>query len=275
MICFERHFDIGCDCSSVVNYLAAETDLPKQRVKDAMQKGAVWLERDGSVRRVRRVRTALRLRDVVHLYYDAQILAEVPPEPTLVADLEAYSVWYKPYGLRSQGSKWGDHCTIHRWVEQHHRPQRPTFTVHRLDRAATGLMLIAHQKRVATALGRLFEKRAIEKCYRVVVHGFFAEDQRILESDIDGRAARSHVRRLAYDTACDRSLLDVQIETGRKHQIRRHLSEAGSSVVGDRLYGSGEDAEDLKLTARLIAFRCPVRNVDQRFELPDAMLPTL
>lgn len=272
---FERRFDIDSDCPSAVDHLAAETNLSKQRVKDVMQKGAVWLERDGRVRRLRRVRAAVRPGDRVYVYYDVKILDEVPPTPNLVADRDAYSVWYKPYGMRSQGSKWGDHCTLHRWVEQHHRPQRPTFIVHRLDRAATGLMLIAHQKRVAAAMGRLFETRAIEKGYRVVVHGCFLEERTVLDADLDGRAARSVAWRLAYDAKKNRSLLDVQIETGRKHQIRRHLADAGFPVVGDRLYGSAKDRENLQLTARLLAFRCPIRDVDQRFELPETLLPTL
>ena len=275
MICFERHFQVDSADFSIVDYLAAETELSKQRVKDAMQKGAVWLERNGSVRRLRRVRSTSKVGDEIHIYYDARILSEVPPAPDLIADLDAYSLWYKPYGLRSQGSKWGDHCAIHRWIEKHHRPQRPAFAVHRLDRASTGLMLIAHQKRVATALGRLFENRAVGKCYRVVVHGCFAEGQIVLDGDLDGRAACSRAFRLAYDTGRDRSLLDVRIETGRKHQIRRHLSELGFPVVGDRLYGSREDVEDLQLTARLLTFRCPVGDVDRRFELPDERLPSL
>ncbi len=54
-----------------------------------------------------------------------------------------------PYGMLSQGSKWSDHCTIARFAQQHLTPERPVFIVHRLDRAATGLILIAHSKKTS------------------------------------------------------------------------------------------------------------------------------
>jgi tRNA pseudouridine32 synthase/23S rRNA pseudouridine746 synthase len=242
-----------------------------------MQKGAVWLTRDTRTYRLRRAKKPLQPGDTLHIYYSEQILATVPSPPRLIADEGTYSVWYKPYGMRSQGSKWGDHCTIHRWVEKHLRPQRPAFVVHRLDRAATGLMLVAHQKRTAARLAGLFENRAIEKRYRVVVHNCFPPTPQPLtiDTEIDGRQARSYATRLAYNPEHDRSLLEVVIETGRKHQIRRHLAGIGFPVVGDRLHGHGEESEDLQLTACYLAFQCPVADVEKQFRLSEALMPAL
>jgi len=202
--------------------------------------------------------------DELHLYYDAKILAEIPSDPGLIADLGGYSVWHKPYGLRSQGSKWGDHCTVVRWAERNLEPLRPAFTVHRLDRAAKGLILIAHSKSIAAALSALFRDRDVEKRYRATVAGDFSTQLLPLrvEEPIDGKAAVSvfeHHELIADGT---RSLVDVSIETGRKHQVRRHLSGLGHAVIGDRLYGSGEvDGVDLQLTACFLAFQCPVSGV--------------
>ena len=91
----------------------------------------------------------LQQQDRLHLYHDPRVLSIEPAEARMIADEGAFSIWYKPFGMLSQGSKWADHCTISRWVETHLRPQRPAFVVHRLDRAATGLMIIAHAKGVA------------------------------------------------------------------------------------------------------------------------------
>jgi tRNA pseudouridine32 synthase/23S rRNA pseudouridine746 synthase len=64
------------------------------------------------------------------------------------------------------------------------------------------------------------------------------------------------------------SIVEVRIETGRKHQIRRHLADLGHPVVGDRLYGSGAgDDIDLQLTAYLLAFRCPVSGEKVEYSL--------
>jgi tRNA pseudouridine32 synthase/23S rRNA pseudouridine746 synthase len=272
---FEVHIDIVNSESTAVDLLAGKTDLSRQHIKQAMTKGAVWFTRGKNTNRVRRAKKTFLPGDTLHLYYDEQVLAEDPPAPELIADEGAYSVWFKPYGLRSQGSKWGDHCTISRWVEQHLEPQRPAFVVHRLDRAATGLIIIAHERKSAAALSKLFQTREVEKHYRVITHGCFPAESITLNGGIDGKPATSHVQRLAYDAATDRSLLDVCIDTGRKHQIRRHLGEAGYPVVGDRLYGRKTDKQDLQLCAVSLAFTCPVTKLPVQFLLPEAKIPAL
>lgn len=241
-----------------------------------MQKGAVWWSRGRRTDRIRRRRT-LQAGDELYLYYNPDVLSTEPTPCDLIADETDYSVWFKPYGVRSQGSKWGDHCTVYRWAEQHLKPERPTFIVHRLDRAATGLMLIAHKKKVATALSKLFEARAIEKRYRAIVHGSFQDDgsERLVDRPVDGKDALSRARQLDYDPGTDRSLVEVVIETGRKHQIRTHLSEIGYPIVGDRMYGRAADVEDLKLTACLLQFVCPVTGQPRRYEVPSERMPSL
>lgn len=280
---FEIHLTVENTDASAIDLLAEATSLSKQHIKQVMQKGAVWLEEEktGKPRRLRRAKKMLAAGDTLHLYYDATVLEAVPAAPTLIADQGEYSIWYKPYGLLSQGSKWGDHCTVQRWVEQNLAPQRPAFVVHRLDRAATGLIIIAHQKHIASELSALFAQREMEKRYQVIVHGHFPESTwpKKIDTDIDGRPARSHATLLNYDAETDRSLLEVRIDTGRKHQIRKHLSSIGFPVVGDRLYGeegAEEDVEkdnavDLQLTACRLAFICPVTKQEKNFELPEAL----
>ena len=199
------------------------------------------------------------------------VLAEIPAEPKLVADVGGYSVWNKPYGLRSQGSKWGDHCTITRWAERHLQPERPAFVVHRLDRAANGLILVAHSKAIAASLSELFRDRKVEKRYRARVSGDFSQQPSPLrvESPVDEKQAVSEISFVRVEDG--RSLVDIRTETGRKHQVRRHLAESGFPIVGDRLYGAGEnDPMDLQLTACLLAFQCPVAGEPVEYRLDDA-----
>ena len=234
----EAHLTITSADDSPLDLLQQATGLSKQRLKTAMTKGALWVSRGRNTQRLRRATRALREGDDVHLYYDAKILAEEPPEPILIADLGAYSVWNKPFGLRSQGSKWGDHCTVTRWAEGHLEPQRPAFTVHRLDRAANGLILIAHTKTTAAALSALFRDRQVKKCYQALVSGDFSAQPNPtrIEQALDGKDAVSEFSLQQLSADGQRSLLDVRIETGRKHQIRRHLAAIGHPIIGDRLY---------------------------------------
>jgi len=257
----ETHVLIESPEELPIDLLHRKTGLPKQRIKLAMTQGAVWLSRGRNTQRLRRAKRLLQVGDELHLYYDAKILADVPAEPRLIADVGTYSVWHKPYGLRSQGSKWGDHCTLVRWAERNLQPERPAFTVHRLDRAANGLMLIAHSKSTAAALSSLFRDREVEKRYCAIVAGDFSAQPNPLRVDepIDGKPAVSIFEHSELIADGKRSVVDVCIESGRKHQIRRHLADLGHPVIGDRLYGSGsDDGMDLQLTACLLAFQCPV-----------------
>lgn len=263
---------------NAVSVLQDASGLSRQRIKLAMTAGAVWLTRGASTMRLRRAKRGLYYGDELHLYYDSAVLAEVVAEPTLIADVGGYSVWYKPYGLRSQGSKWGDHTTVSRFAERLLEPQRPTFIVHRLDRAASGLILVAHSKAVAAALSEQFRLRTIDKRYRAVVAGRVAAgpDPLRIELTIDGKAAVSEVSVLSVAEDGNRSLVDVRIETGRKHQIRRHLAGIGHAIRGDRLYGDGAtDGVNLQLVACRLAFRCPVNDAAVVYELPDEFMPSL
>ena len=266
----EAHVLVESTDDSPIELLHKATGLPKQRIKFAMTQGAVWLTRGRNTQRLRRAKRAMRAGDEVNLYYDAKILAESPAEPALVADLGGYSVWNKPYGLRSQGSKWGDHCTVTRWAERHLQPERPAFTVHRLDRAANGLILVAHSKSIAAALSKLFRERRVKKRYRALVAGDFSgqPDPLRVERPVDGKDAVSEFSLQEVIAEEGRSLVDVCIHTGRKHQIRRHLAETGHPVIGDRLYGAEEeDGADLQLTAYLLAFQCPVNDAPVEYRL--------
>jgi tRNA pseudouridine32 synthase/23S rRNA pseudouridine746 synthase len=266
---FEKHFAIDSSDKTAVDVLGDSTKLTRQSIKQAMTKGAVWLTRNKSTQRIRRANKPLKSGDELHLYFDNQVLDSTPHAATLVADEGPYSIWYKPYGMLSQGSKWGDHCTINRWVEKNLEHQRPAFIVHRLDRAATGLIIIAHQKKVAAYFSNLFECREIEKKYQAIVEGEFP-DKIKLNSDIENKPALSHAKAIAYNPSTNQSLVDVNIETGRKHQIRRHLSKAGFPIIGDRLYGqSDEYTSDLCLTSYYLSFVSPSDNVKKNYHLPD------
>jgi tRNA pseudouridine32 synthase/23S rRNA pseudouridine746 synthase len=289
---FELHLPVSDESESAISLLATASGLSKQNIKQVMQNGAVWLSHNGNTRRLRRAKHQLQSGDELHLYLDLAIQSTVPPVPQLIADEGDYSVWYKPQGMYSQGTKWGDHCTIGRWVERH--LDRTTFTVHRLDRAATGLILLAHKKSSAAKLSALFAERIINKRYRARVRGEFPTARQLFDQAIEGREARSHAQLINYDVVQNCSLVEVDIETGRKHQIRRHLSNAGYPIIGDRLYGSTEGGstkgsgtekdgteqsdeikEDLQLLAYQLSFIDPTSAEEKRYCVPEELQPLL
>lgn len=253
--------------------LASLSGLSKTRIKDAMEKGGVWLGRAGArggPRRLRRATAELRIGDRLSLYFDPQVLSTRPPQARLVENRGHYSVWYKPPGLLAQGTRFADHCALTRQAELCLGATRKVFAVHRLDREAQGYMLLAHTRDAAARLSRLFREGRIEKRYRVEVLGR-PEPDGVIDLPLDGKAARTCFRRLRYDGERHRSVLDVVLDTGRLHQIRRHLEAVGHPVIGDPRYGRGnKDREGMRLIAYALRFRCPYSKQPVCFQLTEA-----
>ena len=232
-----------------------------------MTSGAVWLKSERSRKRLRRAKAKLVPGDLVSIYYSPEVMETVPARPILVDDQSTFSVWEKPVGLMSGGSRFGDHCSINRVVEQ--QLDRPTFLVHRLDRYVWGLMVLAHSKSAAAYLSGQFQKRKTTKIYNAIVHGQLA-DKRVINTPIDNKIASSTIKPISLDA--DTSLVEVRIETGRKHQIRQHLASIGQPVVGDRQYGS-QDMKGIQLAAVELGFQSPVNGEWQSYKLADNKRP--
>jgi tRNA pseudouridine32 synthase/23S rRNA pseudouridine746 synthase len=96
-----------------------------------------------------------------------------------------------------------------------------------------------------------------------------------LDEPIDEKNAISHASLLTYSPITKKSLVLIQIETGRKHQIRKHLSGAGFPIIGDRLYGPEVDDTtiNLCLVSTYLAFNCPITGLDKSYRLKDDYLP--
>ena len=269
----EYHIEIESNGFNALDILAQETRLSRQKIKQSMQKGCVWLEKERYIQRLRRAKKILEKGSTLHFYYNEKVLNQTPLAVQLISDKGSYSIWNKPSGMLSQGSKWGDHCTIYRWAEMHLKPERPAFIVHRLDRAASGLIILAHKKKTAAHFSNMFQKHEIEKHYEVSVEGDFSsvlsknKRLKVITEKLDDKEAESHIQLISFDSEKQQSLLDVEIKTGRKHQIRKHLANLGFPVIGDRLYGAKDTNTDLQLKAVLLRFNCPISGEDQEFRL--------
>jgi 23S rRNA pseudouridine1911/1915/1917 synthase len=127
--------------------------------------------------------------------------------------------------------------------------------VHRLDKATSGLIIVAKNDEAHRRLGSLFSHREIKKKYIALVHGWLKQDHGTVNSAISrdrihrtrmttrrpgGRDAITHYQVLQrIDSPFGKlSLIELKIDTGRTHQIRVHLSSLGHPVVGDTLYGA-------------------------------------
>jgi len=255
-----KHRVVAGDPPGAADVLARVSGLSKGAVKDAMRKGAVHVGRAGRTpNRLRRETATVRPGDVLEIHYDAALLALVPPEARLVRDAVRWSAWDKPAGLLTQGTPFGDHATLLRQAEK--ALDRPALPVHRLDREVSGLVLVAHDVRAAAALSALLREGRVVRRYRAEVLGDVASalgNESVVETPLDGKDARTLWRVVACDAERGATTLDVTIETGRQHQIRRHLESIGHPVMGDPRYGAGNKNRDgMRLAAVFLAFEEP------------------
>jgi tRNA pseudouridine32 synthase/23S rRNA pseudouridine746 synthase len=257
---------------SACDFLSVKTGLPKARVKDAMNKGAVLLKmKNGKMKRLRRASTTLKPGDQIEFYYDEKTLALQPPEARCLSDQKYYSVWFKPSGLLAQGTQYGDHCSLMRQAELYFQSSREIFLVHRLDREASGVMLLAHSKDAAAKLSELFQKNLVSKRYLVEVLGNLGEKCKhgTIDLPLDGKPSLTEFTVKSYTPETNTSIADVSIRTGRLHQIRRHLDMIGFPVIGDPKYGTGnKNTEGMKLSAVSLKFRCPFLKQEVEYKIP-------
>ena len=154
------------------------------------------------------------------------------------------------------------------------------YTVHRLDRETSGLLIFAKSKAVQQKLQENWN--AVEKTYAAVVHGHLAEksgkfasylaenNDLFVHSTPDAAKGRwsETLYRVVKETP-DFSLLDITLLTGRKNQIRVHLSEAGHPVAGDTKYGQKRDRiARMALHARTLSFPHPHNGRPMVLEAP-------
>jgi tRNA pseudouridine65 synthase len=119
------------------------------------------------------------------------------------------------------------------------------YPIHRLDRGTSGALVFARTREDAAILGRSFEARRTEKRYLALVRGHPAEGSGTIDHPVPGSEDGPRVPAVTHFRVVQRSSIDrcslvlASPETGRLHQIRRHLKHIGHPLIGDVRYGSG------------------------------------
>ena len=158
--------------------------------------------------------------------------------------------------------------------------------VHRLDKNTSGAIIIAKNDKAHIALSDELKNHEIKKTYIALVRGVVKEnnatinmpiarskkDRKKMDVDKNGKEAVTHFKVLKRYQDC--TLLEINIETGRTHQIRVHLSHIGYPIIGDDVYSNGKNKWNIEgqcLHAKSLDFKHPITGKTMHIE---AELPT-
>lgn len=234
-------------------HVAARLDLPRNQVQRWIREGRVLVNGAQA-----RPSAALSAGDVIACDPPERRDDRILPEDTdldLLHDDEHLAVLLKPAGLAVHPGAGRPSGTLaHRLLARFPEmagvggPGRPGI-VHRLDRDTSGVMVVARTPAAYARLSRAFAAREVDKRYLAIVYGAPSPPTGRIDAPIgrhptrrkemtvrmDGRPARTGYRTLG--SAAGISLLELDLETGRTHQIRVHLKHLGHPLVGDPVYG--------------------------------------
>ncbi|MDX1438863.1 MAG: RNA pseudouridine synthase [Rubricoccaceae bacterium] len=193
----------------------------------------------------------------------------------------------KPAGVLSQADRTGDKDLLTQakaYIKREFDKPGNVYLglVHRLDRPVSGVMVLARTSKAADRLSRAFRKREVEKGYLALVEGHLAgsgtcanwllKDKghvRVVPKETEkARPARLTWRSAAHSDQL--SLVDVDLHTGRPHQVRVQLAHMGYPILGDLRYHAQRefDGRNLALHAYKLAFEHPVQKERVEFRCP-------
>jgi 23S rRNA pseudouridine1911/1915/1917 synthase len=213
-----------------------------------------------------------------------KVLVEKQPQGLSIVFEDPYIIIIeKQAGLLSIATATEKEQTAYSILSDHVKkrdPKNKIFVLHRLDRDTSGVMMFAKSEKIHQLLQNSWKEAVLERSYVVVVEGLVTKEQGTITSWLteskafimyssrtpnDGQKAVTHYRVLKKNK--NYSLLEVNLETGRKNQIRVHMKDIGHSIIGDKKYGATKHPIGrLGLHARVLAFRHPVTGKDVRYE---------
>jgi 23S rRNA pseudouridine1911/1915/1917 synthase len=178
-----------------------------------------------------------------HTLHTQDVIETVRPEPfskktSILKRTGNLLVVNKPSGVVTNGSAQSLEIRL-----QREQGNPDICAVHRLDRDTSGCVIFAANSEEKARMIPLFKNQQIVKIYRAIVIGRVSDRLKSITRDIDGESATTLVNVL--DRNRDASYLELRIQTGRTHQIRRHLADSRHPVLGDKDYAGEQRGNPL------------------------------
>ncbi len=274
----ERQFRVESSSELLPYLVGLPLGLSRKEAKDLLRFHAVRVHNKGAVRHD----TKLVAGDLVTITRGKQPGATMLESHglTIVHLDDAIAIVDKPPGQLSMGAEREKERTAHRLLNEHLKALtksklQQAFIVHRLDRETSGLMIFARSETIQAALQNNW--RGVTKRYLAIVKGIPVEESGTLKDHLlESRSLRVHRVAQGGEIAITQyrmigrygtnALLELTLETGRKHQIRVQLAIRGHPIIGDRKYGERKDpTRRLALHSSELKLRHPVSGAPIEF----------
>lgn len=205
-------------------------------------------------------------------------------EPEILFEDKDILICRKPAGVATQTKRLGQQ-DMESLLKNYRAKKGETpyiGIVHRLDQPVEGVMVFAKNQKAAANLSKQVQDRVIGKYYYAVSVNAPKEKEGILEDYlltdkktnvtkvIDGNNKDAKKAKLEYrvvESRDDKTLFDIKLHTGRQHQIRVQMANAGCSLVGDSKYGDSSGREQLALCSYKLEFEHPTKKIPMKFEI--------
>ncbi|MDR0765692.1 MAG: RluA family pseudouridine synthase [Odoribacteraceae bacterium] len=271
----EREFTVDAPSPLLAYLLVTLSDKSRSTVKSILASRQVAV--NGTV--TTRFDAPLQPGDRVRVNMEKGATTLSLPEFEIVHEDDDLIVINKPHGLLSVATERERERTAYRALTDYARRTSPdgrVFVLHRLDRDTSGLMMFAKSERVQEIMQRGWDEMVTSRKYVAVVEGRPARDSDLVTSHLQENRAMNVYSSDEGKLAATRytvlktnglySLLELELETGRKNQIRVHVADIGHPVAGDAKYGARSNPiRRLALHARELHFIHPVTHREMHF----------
>ena len=227
----------------IVNYLTNNTDYSKSKIKSLFKFKKILVNNKVVSKLPYKVNTGDSIVIGLDKIIDTPFKIIYEDEEIIVVDKKA--------GLLTIGSSNLDSNTLYRQVREYaNKNNFLVFIVNRLDRETSGIVMFAKSERIKMMYQNNWNELVTKRNYLALVEGklidsgrienlLYEENNTFVHSSKIGKKAITNYEVIKYNDKY--TLLDINIETGRKNQIRVHMSELGYPIVGDKKYGSHID----------------------------------
>lgn len=239
---------------TLLNYLIENIDIPKNKIKSYLKHKMIYVDNTNTTK------YDYPLKKGSIIYIDTSKKKGINLPFSILYEDQNIIVVDKPSGLLTVSTEQEKEHTLYHYVREYVKSKNKNtniFIIHRLDKETSGIIILAKNEKTKKIFQNSWDEIAIERKYIAVVEGKVKDSKKTLINNLkenkanmvyiskEGKQAITKYKVIKENNNC--SLLDIEIKTGRKNQIRVQLANINHPVVGDKKYNNNNKTKEKRL----------------------------